>query len=159
MAQIKKVVDTALQWFSILIVAVMTVLVTYQVVTRYVFNNPSAVSEAAARYLFVWLTMFGGAYVFGKREHMNLTFIAAKLKPKGRIILEIVSEALILAFALGVMSYGGKLYADMQLVQIDPSLNIPMAYIYWALPAAGVLILFYTICNEIVLVKKLLGRA
>lgn len=159
MAPIKKVVDTALQWFSILIVAVMTVLVTYQVVTRYVFNNPSAVSEAAARYLFVWLTMFGGAYVFGKREHMNLTFIAAKLKPKGRIILEIVSEALILAFALGVMSYGGKLYADMQLVQIDPSLNIPMAYIYWALPAAGVLILFYTICSEIVLVKKLLGRA
>ena len=159
MAPIKKVVDTALQWFSILIVAVMTVLVTYQVVTRYVFNNPSAVSEAAARYLFVWLTMFGGAYVFGKREHMNLTFIAAKLKPTGRIILEIVSEALILAFALGVMSYGGKLYADMQLVQIDPSLNIPMAYIYWALPAAGVLLLFYTICNEIVLVKKLLGRA
>jgi TRAP-type C4-dicarboxylate transport system permease small subunit len=159
MAQAKKIVDTALQWFSIMIVAVMTILVTYQVVTRYVFNNPSAVSEAAARYLFVWLTMFGGAYVFGKREHMNLTFISAKLNPKGQIILQIVSEALILVFALAVMSYGGKLYADMQLVQIDPSLNIPMAYIYWALPASGVLILFYTICNEIALVKKLLRGA
>jgi TRAP-type C4-dicarboxylate transport system permease small subunit len=56
------------------------------------------------------------------------------------------------------MAYGGKLYADMQLVQIDPSLNIPMAYIYWSLPAAGVLIFFYTVCNITGFVKQLLGR-
>jgi TRAP-type C4-dicarboxylate transport system permease small subunit len=158
MKAVKKIVDTVLQWFSIIIVVVMTVLVTYQVITRYIFNNPSAVSESLARYVFVWLTMFGGAYVFGKREHMNLSFASEKLSARGKIVLSIVTEALIAFFAVTVMTYGGKLYADMQLVQIDPSLNIPMAYVYFALPASGVLILFYAACNITNFVQQLQRR-
>jgi TRAP-type C4-dicarboxylate transport system permease small subunit len=133
----------------------MTFLVTYQVITRYIFNNPSAISEALARYLFVWLTMFGGAYVFGKREHMNLNFIRDQFPPKGKVILEMISEFLIAVFAIMVMIYGGKIYALKQMIQIDPSMQIPMGYIYASLPMAGYLILFYFICNEIELFKKL----
>jgi TRAP-type C4-dicarboxylate transport system permease small subunit len=81
MAKIKRIVNSVLLWFSISIIAVMTVLVTYQVVTRYVFNRPSAVSEVPARYLFVWFTMFGGAYVFGKREHMNIALLLTTYVP------------------------------------------------------------------------------
>ena len=65
---IKKAVDKVMEWSCILILIVMTVLVTYQVITRYFFNRPSAISETAAQYLFVWMVMFGSAYVFGLRE-------------------------------------------------------------------------------------------
>ncbi len=63
-----ELVDKAMEWLCIVMLAIMTVLVSYQVVTRYFFNNPSAMSENAAQYLFVWLVMFGSAYVFGSRE-------------------------------------------------------------------------------------------
>jgi TRAP-type C4-dicarboxylate transport system permease small subunit len=147
MLKIKHFVNSILSWFSISIVVVMTVLVTYQVITRYVFNRPSAVSEVLARYLFVWLTMFGGAYVFGKREHMNIAFLREKLPPLGKMIMEVLSEFLIAGFAFMVMFYGGRIYALKQMGSIDPSINISMGYIYLSLPAAGIVILFYAICN------------
>jgi TRAP-type C4-dicarboxylate transport system permease small subunit len=147
MAKIKCFVNSVLLWFSIGIVVVMTGLVTYQVITRYVFNRPSATSEVLARYLFVWLTMFGGAYVFGKREHMNIAFLREKLPLPGKMILEILSELLIAGFAFMVMFYGGRIYALKQMGSIDPSINVSMGYIYLSLPIAGIVILFYALCN------------
>ncbi|MDR0485209.1 MAG: TRAP transporter small permease [Elusimicrobiota bacterium] len=155
MKSIKSVVDKVLQWFCIVIVAVMTVLVTYQVVTRYFLNDPSAISEALARYLFVWLTCFGGAYVFGKRGHMNLGFIRDKFPIKIKISIEMLSEFLIMLFAVFVMIYGGRVYAARQMIQLDPSMQIPMGYIYASLPIAGCLMFFYFICNEIDLYQQL----
>ena len=155
MKSIKNIIDKILQWFCVVIVALMTFFVTYQVVTRYCFNKPSAVSETIARYLFVWLTIFGGAYVFGKRGHMNLVFIREKFSPKIQTLLEVFSEFLIAVFAVLVMIYGGRIYTAKQIVQIDPSLNFSMAWIYASLPVGGALILFYSIYNELELFEKL----
>jgi TRAP-type C4-dicarboxylate transport system permease small subunit len=155
MLKVKKIVDTVLQWLSIAIVVLMTVFVTYQVITRYLFNNPSAVSEAIARYLFVWLAIFGGAYVFGKREHMNLVFVRDRFSPKAQIVLQIISELLIAIFAILVMILGGYTYTVKQIVLMEPSLLFSMAYIYACLPIGGVLILFYCLCNELAMLKQL----
>jgi len=155
MREVKAAVDRVLQWVSITIVALMTVFVTYQVITRYVFNKPSAVSETVARYLFVWLTIFGGALVFGKRDHMNLTFMRDMLPQKMQTVCEMLSEFLIALFAVMVMIYGGRIYSAREMVQTDPSLKISMAWIYGSLPIGGVLILFYSLYNELQLFNKL----
>ena len=55
---VKRGVDKVIEWLCIIILAVMTVLVTYQVVTRYFFSKPSAISETLAQYLFVWMIIF-----------------------------------------------------------------------------------------------------
>jgi TRAP-type C4-dicarboxylate transport system permease small subunit len=154
MSILKKIVDTFLQWFCIIIVAVMAIFVTYQVVTRYFFNNPSAVSEALARYLFIWLTMYGGAYVFGKREHMNLEFIRSKFPIKIKTCLEMFSELIIAVFASTVMVIGGYIQTTTQMIQADPSTQVPMGIIYSSVLGGGIFILFYFVCNEIELIKK-----
>ena len=64
MSSVRKVIDKILEAASILILGIMTILVVYQVVTRYVFNNPSSWSEAIVTYGFIWLAMLCGAYVF-----------------------------------------------------------------------------------------------
>ncbi|MDR1952313.1 MAG: TRAP transporter small permease [Elusimicrobiota bacterium] len=155
MEDIKRKIDVFLQWFCIIIVAVMTFFVTYQVITRYLFNSPSAISEALARYLFVWLTMYGGAYVFGKREHMNLGFIRDKMPLKIKTAIEMFSEFVIAVFAVIVMIIGGYIQTSTQMIQADPSTQIPMGYIYSSVMISGILIVFYSLCNEIKLLKKL----
>ena len=75
MEKIKNCLDKIIELFCIVIMGVMTVLVTWQVITRYVFNNPSIFTEQTSQYLFVWLVMYGSAYVFGKREHMQISFV------------------------------------------------------------------------------------
>lgn len=155
MATIKKVVDRFVEWFCIFLLAAMTCLVTYQVVVRYFFDAPCTFSEALSKYMFIWLVMICGAYVFGLREHMDIGYLRDKLPLKPRIILNMLNEVIIAVFAICVMIIGGYSGATRQMIQLDAALEIPIGLIYMAIPIGGVLILFYFICNEIKLFSQL----
>lgn len=155
MSSVRKVTDKILEAASIFILGVMTVLVVYQVVTRYVFNSPSSWSESVVTYGFIWLAMLCGAYVFGKRDHMAMTFILDKFKGKRKVIVEMINEFLILLFAAGVLLVGGYFGALKQMTQADSILPISMGVIYIAIPIAGVCMLLYFICNEWDMIQRL----
>lgn len=153
--KLKFVIDKILSIFLIALMGIMTILVTYQVIIRYVFDSPSAFSEVASRYLFIWMILFGSAYVFGLREHMSITFIKDKFNQKTRIILEMFIELVTVSFAYTVMIIGGYNGALRQMMQLDSSLQIPMGFIYIAIPASGIIMLFYFVYHEIGFVKAL----
>lgn len=132
----------------------MTILITYQVIVRYFFNSPSAVSEVLAKYLFVWLVLYAGAYVFGTREHMAIGFIRDKFPRKIRLILEMFTEFSVAVFALLIMGFGGYKLSLRQMMQSDSALHIPMGIIYSAIPISGALIVFYFILNEMSLIHR-----
>jgi TRAP-type C4-dicarboxylate transport system permease small subunit len=150
----KTVLDWVVERACIAIMAVLTILVTYQVVTRYVFDSPSAVSEVLSRYMFVWLVLIGGAYVFGLREHMAISYVRDKFPPKIGIIVDMLTEWAIAIFAFIVMWQGGYKASVRQMWQQDSALEIPMGVIYSALPIAGALILFYFAINQVKLINK-----
>lgn len=150
----KKIIDWVVERACIAIMAFLTVLVTYQVVTRYVFNSPSAVSEVLSRYMFVWLVLIGGAYVFGLREHMAITYVRDKFSPKIGILVDIFTEWTIAIFAFVVMWQGGFKASVRQMWQLDSALEVPMGVIYSALPIAGVLILVYFVINQLKLIHQ-----
>ncbi len=152
--QAKAGVDFVISWLCIAIVGAMTLLVTYQVVSRYLFNSPSAVSEVLSRYLFIWLIFFGSAYVFGLREHMSISFIKDKFAPKIRIITDMFIELVILVFTASIMIFGGYNTSMRQMWQMDSALQIPMGFIYAAIPASGAFIVFYFLCNQINLIAR-----
>ena len=60
-------------------VMMMTAVGSYQIITRYFFNRPSTVSEELLTYSFTWMSLLASAYVFGKRDHMRMGFMADKL--------------------------------------------------------------------------------
>lgn len=151
----KKYLDTFVAWVCIGIVGLMTVLITWQVITRYLFNSPSAVSEILSRYLFIWLILFGSAYVFGLREHMAISFIKDKFSPKVSIFTDMFTELAIAVFTFTIMIIGGYHTVLRQMWQLDSALQIPMGYIYSAIPLSGGLIIFYFLYNEIQLFRRL----
>lgn len=151
---IKRAIDKVMEWCCILILAVMTILVTYQVVTRYFFDKPSAISEVMAQYLFVWLIMFGGAYVFGLREHLSITVLKDKLSPSNNMIAEIVINIVLFLFALSVMVMGGWQGSMKQMYTVDAALQIPVGVIYIAVPLCGVVMLFYAVYNSFLAVHE-----
>lgn len=140
-------VNKGLEWVCIVLFMVMTLVGTYQILTRYIFNRPSTVSEELLTFMFTWLALLAAAYVFGKKEHMRLAYFAGKVKPKNKVYLEIFSEGLIAIFALSVMVFGGVSITRLGLAQETASLGIPRGYIYMVVPLAGALTLFYNIVN------------
>ncbi|WP_409969287.1 TRAP transporter small permease [Bengtsoniella intestinalis] len=154
LTSIKRVLDFIISWFCIIVLAIMTVLVSYQVVTRFVFNNPSAVSEILAQYLFVWSVMLGSAYVFGMREHLSITILKDKMPPLLNMLTEILIAITLIAFSYGVCIKGGMANTVLQMAATDASLGIPMGVIYAVIPISGAFMVFYAIYNIALAVQE-----
>ncbi len=149
---IKKVFDTILMVVGTLTLTLMTIFVVYQVIARYILNNPSTITEALSQFLFVWLIMFGSAYVYGSKEHLTIDLLKDKFSPRVNMIVEILSNIFLFVFIAVVCVHGGILYTKGQAVQMDPNLHISKAIIYASLPFTGVVTLYYAIYNSIMAV-------
>ncbi len=149
MILLRKYMDRILEIICIFIFSLMVVVGTYQIVTRYVFSNPSTISEELLTYAFTWLALFAAALVFGKRDHMRMSYFADKLNGNGGFVLSLIAEILVTGFAALVLIYGGASITRLTATQITASLGVPMSYVYAALPVSGALTVIYGIMNII----------
>lgn len=149
LANLRKGIDFVLSRAAAVIFALMVCVGTYQIVTRYFFNRPSTVSEELLTYSFTWMAMLASAYVFGKRDHMRMGFIADKITGAPRKVLETVIEILIMVLVASIMVYGGSSIMQLTMTQKTASLGIPMGVIYTIIPISGVLVLVYGVMNII----------
>ena len=154
LATIRKVMNTAIKFICIALFAFMVLIGTYQILVRYIFNSPSTVSEELLTYSFTWMSLFAASYVFGKRDHMRMGFVADKLSPDKLKVLNIILEVIAIAFSSIVMVYGGISITKLSMTQKTASLGIPMGYIYLVIPISGILIVIYSVLNIIDLARK-----
>ena len=157
METLRKRLDKGLEFICCTLLALMTILVTWQVVSRYVLNNPSTVTEELVLFSFVWMGLLGGAYLFGKNEHMAMTFLFDKLSEKNQIKVRIFFELVIMAFAVFILVFGGWNMSKLSMGQLSSSLQIPMGYIYLALPLSGITTMIYNALNISDIIKELSG--
>ena len=147
MTKAKKIMDKITAYSSVVIFIAMVLMVTYQVISRYFFKSPSSVTEVLTRYCFVWLIIISATYMFGQREHINISVIKEKLAKTAKRVVSIIIECVTIIFAGLVMVYGGFVITRMNLVQLDSILHIPTGVIYSIIPICGVIIIFYSIYN------------
>lgn len=144
---IKKVMTKLLASIATILLSVMTLLVLYQVFTRYILNSPAAFTEELVRYFLIWTGFIGAAYAFITREHMCLVLVRDNLKPEQRKILMTVIDILILVFAVFVITIGGfKLAMSAQKV-FSALLGIPRSLVYAIAPISGLFIIVAQIIN------------
>ncbi len=155
MKTLKQYMDKGLSAVCIALFMAMTVIGAYQIITRYVFNAPSTVSEELLTFTFTWMSLLAAAFIFGKKDHMRMDFFAAKFTGKSSVILLIFSECLVLIFAALVLVYGGINITKLTMTQITASLGVPMSYVYVVIPISGVITIIYTIMNLTELTSQL----
>lgn len=154
MVTVKKWVDFVLRQICVVLFGLLVILVVWQVFTRLVLNNPSAVTEELAKYTFVWVVLFGGALVFGERGHLAVEFIKIKLPRKLRIGVEILIEIFTAVFTITVLLIGGYYATQIAWNQLSAALQIPVGYMYMAMPISSFFIIFYSIYNIYDVIKK-----
>jgi len=145
--QTKSRLDNVIAHLLVLLMALMVLNVTWQVTSRYVFQDPSSFTDELSRYMLIWVGMLGAAYVAGKNEHLAVDILLTKLKGKARQKLMIVIHLCILLFALTAMTIGGSnlVYITFILGQKSATLQIPLAYVYGIIPFSGLLVSYYQV--------------
>ena len=144
---VKKYIDLILKWSVIIIFAIMTINVLWQVLSRFVLAKPSSFTEELARYMLVWLGILGASYVAGQKMHLAIDLLSTKLSNKFKPILEILIQFFVCIFALFVMVIGGirLVTITFALNQISAAMQIKLGFVYLILPISGLLMMFYSI--------------
>jgi len=145
MGKLVKSLNKATEYLLIALVAVMVISCVWQVLSRYIFGQASAQTEELMRYSIIWVSVIGGAYVYGEKGHLAITFFADKLKPSISKAIGILIDSLISIFSAIVLVYGGYQIVSATMIQISPGMGLPMGYMYLALPIAGFMFIIYAI--------------
>lgn len=147
MKVVRKWMDRFAEILSICSMGGLVCLVTWQVITRFVLNNPSTFTEQLARYTFVWVVLINAAYVFGKRGHMNISYLVGKMPVPAALVCNIITEVCTLAFMLLIMVIGGMAAVNIGMSQMDAALPVKMGVFYLAMPLCGVMTTIYSVLN------------
>lgn len=130
--------STVLLWGSMGLLVAMTLLVLFQVFTRYFLGTPAAFTEELVRYALIWVSFAAATYAFLQREHMALTIVKDRLPAGLRRGVGIGIELLVLALAVLVLGIGGAMLAWISRGDISALLGISRGLVYLIVPIAGV---------------------
>lgn len=133
---------------------VMVVLTCWQVLTRYVLNNPSSWSEELVSYMFAWMSLLGASLVTAERGHMNIPILVDKCGPGMKKLLLCLAEIIGFLFSAVILAYGGFRIANLAMGQMTSSLGVPIGVFYVVLPLCGILNMIYTMLNIADIMKK-----
>lgn len=124
------------------------------VFTRLILKNQASFTTEYLRYALLWSSLLAGAYGFGEKGHISITFVKDKFKGNAQIILNVITELAIIFFAATILIYGGIQGVKLGMNEISPTLYIKVGYIYTVLPISGVFVIFYSIVNIMNLFEK-----
>ena len=145
--RIKSFLDKFLFSICIVIMTVLVIDVSWQVLSRYLVGEPSLYTDELARFLMVWLTFLGGAYMFGSDSHLSVNSLRDMMPAKMQNAIFIFTYLLIGGFAVLVMIMGSQRLILRTISQPSPSLGIPMGYFYSILPLSATFIIIYMLLN------------
>jgi TRAP-type C4-dicarboxylate transport system permease small subunit len=111
---------------------------------RYVLNNSLVWAEELSRYLFVWTVCLGAAMGVERGSHVSVDSLLASLPRRAQAVVALGIECGVLAFLLVVLVQGAKLTL-FGLQSFSLAMQIPMAWVYAALPVGAVLMGLYTL--------------
>lgn len=133
-------VNWVIGWLMAVLMAVMTVLISWQVFARYVMGNSLTFSEEVARFSTVWLTMLGAAYAYRYGALIAVELLPSLMGPRMATALKIAVALASAVFALVLLREGWAI-TQRVLPQTAPSTRVSMAWLYAAMPAGAAMIL------------------
>ncbi len=141
----KRVLDRVLAAACVALFALLVATVSWQVFSRQVLGDPSTWSEQLAKYVFVWLGMFGAALVFSERGHIAVDFVVRKLPDRLWRVTAVLVELAVLAFAVLVLVWGGLRMTRLTWDQALTVLPADLGVVYVVMPVTGVIIAYYAL--------------
>ncbi|NJM93366.1 MAG: TRAP transporter small permease [Cytophagales bacterium] len=142
----KQKIDLALKWLLIVLMAVLTLDVVWQVCSRYLLQNPSEYTDELARFLMIWVGLLGASYVTGQRQHLAIDILPNRLTGIRAQRLDYFIQICIILFA-AVMVIGGLrlMYITLKLGQNSSSLGVPLGLVYSVVPLSALLMIYYAV--------------
>jgi len=122
----------------------IVVVLTAQIVARYIFEAPLVWSEELVLIMLLWITFLGSALVLEARGHISIDFVVRLMPERMQRVIQLCTAGLMLVFCAALV-YGGWLIVQATSGSITPGLKISVAWHYGGTLVGAVLMLLISI--------------
>ena len=144
----------ALEWFAMICMVILTIIVFIDVILRYIFKQGFPWTQEVATLMLVWFSFIGMAIGVLEKIHISIEMFTSKLPEKAIAVLESVDHVLMAVFG-GLMIYYGAVIMNMTKLSTMPATKLPSAVLYIILPLSGILVLLNAVLVAIRQDKKI----
>lgn len=146
MSGIRKYADKTEEALAVGILAYMLLILTYQIIMRFIFNSSNNWSEESARYLFVWFVYLTASLAIIKNAHIRVDAVL-RLYPTRLIRAIVVTGYLLFIAYCAVIVYYSTIFCEniYSSEQVSLGIGVPMYIVYMSLP----------ICHALMVVRIL----
>src|SRR5690349_12282752 len=123
----------------IAVLAAMALIVFANVALRFLTDHSILWAEEVSRYAMIWLTFLGAGLVLRHGGHIGIDALQTRF-PRRAVMIRTLIFALLLLFC-GSMAWIGTQYAVLAWTQTTPVLQIPVGFVYLALPIGFALLI------------------
>jgi len=149
-----RVVDTINRWVGYIlapVVVVIMLIAVYEVIVRYVFNNPTSWAWELNGYLFLLFAAVAGGYTLLHNAHVRMDLVSAHLPVRARAIVEMVAYFFFFLFVGLLLWKGGDMAWSSWMVKEHSSTwwRPPLYPVKMLVPIAAFLLLLQGIARFI----------
>jgi TRAP-type C4-dicarboxylate transport system permease small subunit len=133
--------EVVLELFTALLMVVLTAIVIYAVLWRYVGGaSPGWYDEVAAKML-VWLTYYAGALAALKRGHIAVDGVLMAMPVNLRMAAAVVAEVVVVGFLIVLAWAGMVLFSMVEGMTLISIRWVPLQFTHSVIPIGAVLFL------------------
>ena len=123
---------------------VFTLMITLEVVSRYVFSFSISFVNALARLLLVWFFLLGAGIALRRGAHVGFELLLSKMKPATRKAFVLFGLTLAAIFNLEMLWSGWYALGPAR-TQTEAGLDISLVWVVSAIPIGCALLLYHTV--------------
>lgn len=155
MAKLLRRLATLVEWWAVVLLVGLVVVVCLAVFYRYVLNSSLSWYDEFASYMLVWLTFYGVVVADYQRRQIGFELVVDKLSPGQRRVVDVIAEIAVLGFACVLFYFGWSLTSTMA---DETAISLPWVKMGWVnsvLPISGALLLLISATR---MVGTIIGR-
>jgi TRAP-type C4-dicarboxylate transport system permease small subunit len=137
----RKLVQYWLEFLTGICLAVLVIATFLQVVFRFLLEIPAPWTEEVTRISFAYMVFLGAALGAKHNRHLNVDILGAVPASLRKWVVAVGCVFSMLFIA--VFAYYGWMHTVNSSIQITPTLEIPLSYLYVVMPFSGIIILYY----------------
>ena len=139
-----KAIEKTVRVFLAILMIAMTVLTFYQIIMRFIFDNPSSWSEEAVRFLFVWASFVAAGIGIKEHIHIGIDVVVGLFPRKLQVAAGMLVDLAVAGFG-GWLSYVGSLLMYNSRKQFTPALQLSRSWLYVPVVLFGVMVVIFSV--------------
>ncbi len=136
----------------LVILSLMVIIVTAQIICRYIFFYSLSWSEELSRYLFAWLILIGACLGIEDRSSICIDVIENVTSGKTKKYIHIL-QYVISIIAVVILFFSACKLTQLGARQMSPAMGVKMSIIYVCMPIGFILMFLENVIKIIQIIK------